>query len=381
MPQEDLYDLIEERPLSAILPQRNNLNKHTQRGMGMLENSIQKVGWIGAGTMAANGEIFDGTARHEKADILDANALIVKTDGTRPVYVMRTDIPTADDPRAIEAGLRANRVAEVNLSWDTEALIELNNEGLIEIDEFWLPQEQEMLLVDTEEGDGGDSRPSGERTDADDEEQPPGAPNDLFPSSNEWGIPELDPAMQPDTIDIDWLKWGVKQRTGRHEGGIHFYTDDYKFNGTWAKPDDLLATGCGMAIEPNFSTWANMPRALALTGIYKKRWLARYWQTHGVSIWIDVNVSPHLHDLNFLGVPKSWRYFATRYLASFDDGNVAGYDAVMADWNAIVAYTGTEDCVLLVYGGRPTTFKDRPIQWVLELEHSDSIRGNYSGQI
>ncbi|MEM9949484.1 MAG: hypothetical protein AAF810_25925 [Cyanobacteria bacterium P01_D01_bin.36] len=62
-PTNELYDLVEERPLSTLLPQQNNFNKHTQRGMGMLERSIGEVGWIGAGTMAANGEIFDGSAR------------------------------------------------------------------------------------------------------------------------------------------------------------------------------------------------------------------------------------------------------------------------------------------------------------------------------
>ena len=235
----------------------------------------------------------------------------------------------------------------------------------------------DLLLEQISDENGQGDRGSG--SDDDSESHSDSEPNDIFPSSNDWGIPDLDPNMQPDTTDIEWLKWGVQQRTATHDGGIHFYTDDYKFNAVWDKPDDLLETGCSVVIEPNFSTWANMPRALAMTDIYKKRWLARYWQQHGVRLWVDVNTSPHLHDLNFLGVPKEWRYFATRYLASFDDGNVAGYDATMKDWQAIVDYTGTDECVLLVYGARPTTFQDAPSQWILQLEHSDSIRGNYSG--
>ena len=235
----------------------------------------------------------------------------------------------------------------------------------------------DLLLEQISDENGQDDRGSGSEDDS--ESNSDSEPNDIFPSSNDWGVPDLDLNMQPDTTDIDWLKWGVQQRTATHDGGIHFYTDDYKFSAVWDKPDGLLETGCSVVIEPNFSTWANMPRALAMTDIYKKRWLARYWQKHGVRLWVDVNTSPHLHDLNFLGVPKEWRYFATRYLASFDDGNVAGYDATMKDWQAIVDYTGTEDCVLLVYGARPATFKDAPEQWILQLEHSDSIRGGYSG--
>ena len=58
--------------------------------------------------------------------------------------------------------------------------------------------------------------------------------------------------MQPTGLDIEWLKWGTQQRTAQHSGGIHFYTDDYKFNAVWDKPDDLLATGCTVAIELTF---------------------------------------------------------------------------------------------------------------------------------
>lgn len=233
------------------------------------------------------------------------------------------------------------------------------------------------LLMAMAGGNGGSGQSDGDRDSRDLDEDSSEPPNDLFPSSNEWDIPDLDSAIQPTKTDVAWLKWGTTQRGSEHTGGIHFYTDDYKFNAVWSDPSKLLETGCTDVIEPNFSTWANMPRALAMTDIYKKRWLARYWQENGVRVWVDVNVSPHLHDLNFLGVPKEWRYFATRYLASFDDGNVAGIDAVMKDWEAIVEHTGTDECVLLVYGARPTTFQDCPEQWVLVLEHSDSIRGNY----
>lgn len=49
----------------AIRPQRKNANRHTPRGMGLLEGSIEQDGWIGAITTAADGETFDGSARVE----------------------------------------------------------------------------------------------------------------------------------------------------------------------------------------------------------------------------------------------------------------------------------------------------------------------------
>ena len=49
-----------------IRPQRKNANRHTQRGMQALERSLDQDGWIGAITVAADGETFDGSARVEK---------------------------------------------------------------------------------------------------------------------------------------------------------------------------------------------------------------------------------------------------------------------------------------------------------------------------
>ena len=38
------------------IPQRRNANRHTQRGLRLLEDSIQRDGWIGGITVAADGE-------------------------------------------------------------------------------------------------------------------------------------------------------------------------------------------------------------------------------------------------------------------------------------------------------------------------------------
>lgn len=112
-----------KRKLTDFRPQRANANAHTPQGMKALETSIQVDGWIGAITVAADGETFDGSARIETGAATGfEDAIVVESDGTRPVIVMRTDIPTADDPRARRLGIMANRVAELNLSWDAAQL-------------------------------------------------------------------------------------------------------------------------------------------------------------------------------------------------------------------------------------------------------------------
>lgn len=116
--------------MSKVRPQRKNANRHTPRGMGLLEASIQRDGWIGAITVAADGETFDGSARVEVTGangMLD-DAIVVETDGSKPVVVVRKDIPSADDPRAKRLGIAANRVAELNLEWEPGVLAELAGE-------------------------------------------------------------------------------------------------------------------------------------------------------------------------------------------------------------------------------------------------------------
>ena len=84
------------RKLNEFAPMPANPNRHTQRGMGQLADSIRADGYGAAMTAAANGEVFDGNARLETvADVLglDVEPIIVRSDGTRPVIHVREDIP------------------------------------------------------------------------------------------------------------------------------------------------------------------------------------------------------------------------------------------------------------------------------------------------
>lgn len=44
------------KKISDFQPQRQNANKHTPRGQGMLQNTIRNHGWIGAITTTADDE-------------------------------------------------------------------------------------------------------------------------------------------------------------------------------------------------------------------------------------------------------------------------------------------------------------------------------------
>ena len=109
-----------------------NPNKHTPRGMGMLDAAMSRHGYVAPMTAAADGAILDGNARLETVALRfpDVEPIIVEHDGTRPIVAVRTDIPDADDPRARDIIVTANRIAEVDLDYDLGVLREFVVEGL-----------------------------------------------------------------------------------------------------------------------------------------------------------------------------------------------------------------------------------------------------------
>lgn len=138
---------MKKEQLSNFTLQKVNSNRHKPRGMGLLDNSIAKDGWIGSITVTADNETFDGSARLETAYGRfgeDVEPIIVDADGTRPIIVRRTDIPNADDPKAKRLSVAANRVAEVNLDYDLEVLAELHEE--VDLSEMFFADEIAALM-------------------------------------------------------------------------------------------------------------------------------------------------------------------------------------------------------------------------------------------
>ena len=156
---------VEIVPFSEFTPQGEgqNVNLHTERGMEALGSSIQKDGWGGALTAAADRGVFDGSARSEVGVPLDfGEAVVVYTDGTRPLVHVRTDIPSAQDPRARRMAINMNRTGELNLRWNPVLLQQEYQEGLIdnlsfattELDNLLKAHEADQLRRSYQTGEG-----------------------------------------------------------------------------------------------------------------------------------------------------------------------------------------------------------------------------------
>lgn len=177
---------------------------------------------------------------------------------------------------------------------------------------------------------------------------PPALGDYLWPSANEWDIPDLLPGMQAIGVDMPVNRWGAEARTARFNGTYHFYTDDYRFTGLWKNPRLVVESGCKAAIEPNYSTSDMTPKSVVLWGIYRKRWLARYWQANGIRIFVDLAIDPKFRDINLLGVPRGWRAYAT-YIYETEHKDHPTW--LQTDFEIACEHAGTDALLFLVYGG------------------------------
>lgn len=167
----------------------------------------------------------------------------------------------------------------------------------------------------------------------------------IFPSDNELGIPTL-LDCQADWIEAPCRAWGSTGRTRINLGTWHFYVDDYRWSAIWENPWQVTDTQPVVCVEPNYSIQDETPPALAIASIYRKRWLARYWQSCGIKIFVDLFVPSHHQDWNLLGVPSGWRAYATR-------GQDRNLDGLIEDHETARCHARTDQIVFAVFGGGP----------------------------
>jgi hypothetical protein len=194
----------------------------------------------------------------------------------------------------------------------------------------------------------------------------------IYPTDNKAGIPLLDINLQALALEEPITIWGESKRKARVGGTILFYTDDYRFLKVWNDPSVIPNTGAVSVAEPNFTTTANMPAAMAAYKVYQKRWLARWWQSLGIRIFVDLNVHPTFRAYNLMGVPSGWRAYSTR-------GSSDRLDWLDAEYESAVNRAGTSSILFVVYGGGKLCREHclrRGYTWVAETSDSRRGRGN-----
>lgn len=165
-----------------------------------------------------------------------------------------------------------------------------------------------------------------------------------FPSDNTLGIPALKKELQAEYLTKPTLCWGSTARNRENSGTWHFYTDDYRWNTLIKNPDKLIQTKPSICCELNITLFEDTPPALALPEIFKKRWVSRYLQEHGIKIIVDLYVPNELRDLNLLGVPPGWKSYSTRGISK-------QIEELNNDYETAVNHAGTDQVMFVVFCG------------------------------
>lgn len=168
-------------------------------------------------------------------------------------------------------------------------------------------------------------------------------PDILFPSDNKFDIPVLRLDRQAGQIELPFIPYGTPYKM-KAAKTVHYYIEDYQFNTLWENHSKILKYEITQAVEPNYSLFDTTPIARGLERIYRKRWIARYWQEQGVRVYADLNVSAKFYKYNTLGIPDGFNAFATR-------GYRGKLEALKAEHAIAQRISGRNVPNMVVYGG------------------------------
>ena len=106
-----------------------------------------------------------------------------------------------------------------------------------------------------------------------------------FELSGEYGIPVLRP-VQLDRR-LTWIRFNHALREPQRERyGVHFFIDDYLFQRAWHDPPRyaLFLRSFPAVMTPDFSMFADYPRAVQIYNHWRKHQLGAYWQRVGMTV-------------------------------------------------------------------------------------------------
>lgn len=355
---------VVRKKLSDYRQNDANPVKHSPRNLATIVSSIQQVG-AGRSGLASGGELLAGNATWEAmAEAGIEDVIEITTSGHEWLIVNRPDLTEEQKRFAAHADQRSAMLADI----DTDVL-KLDLDAGVDLSSLYREDEIDNLLKDVAATEDSAEQDTGEDTEEVSVVRSD-VPDALWPTDNDWGIPVLDMHLQADAVDLPVMRWSSVQ-ISRMRGTCHYYTADAKFSALWNDPSSMVNTKCINVVEPNWSTANFMPRAIMLWNVYRKRWLARYWQSKGFRIFVDLSVVPECAELNMLGVPQGWRAYATRLYKD-------RIDEAMQEYRIACERAGSDDLLFFAYGGGDACRKlAGEHDWVWIPEETRILRGEY----
>ena len=342
----DIDDLIQDD---------HNFNKGTEEGARLIERSFKDYGAGRSVLIDKNNRLVGGNkAQKGFKGAGFRKVVIVDSDADTLVAVRRKDVDL-DSKEGRDMALLDNLTTQVNLAWDN---VELQQVGAdvegFDVGDFGVSAEDIPMIEPKEsvsdhtQNEDNDEEP----TDSEEEEEKLNKlefyckmlGDYVYPSNNEFDIPNLLMDNMPVHLELPINPWGAEARYKKGMNTYHFYVDDYRFEQLFKDPIKLLESGVHAIVEPNCSIHDQTPMAYAIYQTYRKRYLCRYLQECGMQIWVDLNVSPHFEEINALGVPEGYNAFCTR-------GVTGWLNTTERHWEMAKRISGLEKPNMFVYGG------------------------------
>lgn len=157
----------------------------------------------------------------------------------------------------------------------------------------------------------------------------------IFEGEGIYDMPVLEAVTELQPIK-EWIGFNYVLSDKSPEGkAVHFFVDDYQFERVWNNPekylDKLKQYVC--VATPDFSPYENMPHALQLMSHYKKQWVGRWLQYHGVTV-IPTIRPVYNRDWWLDGIPEGGIYISSAmWSKNVDDATEENseYDKIIID--------------------------------------------------
>lgn len=292
-------------PIEQLTPYAKNPRKN-DKAVNAVAESIRQFGMKVPCVIDKDGVLITGHTRVKACKVL----------GLKEVPCIVADDLTEEQVRAFR--LADNKVAEL-ADWDYDLLAE----ELAEID-----MDMDVFEFGFDDYDPDYKR---EQTKEKVEYQKANILNlekAQFDGVGEFGIPEIDPVYELPPIK-EWIGFNYVLSDKDPDGkAVHFFLDDYQFERVWNNPEayveKLRRYVC--VASPDFSPYVDMPIALQIYNHYRKHWVAKYWQTCGITVIPTIRATATETNLNWWldGEPKkSIIIVSSMWETDEDDGDKA----------------------------------------------------------
>ena len=156
-----------------------------------------------------------------------------------------------------------------------------------------------------------------------------------FDGVGDYDIPELLPVQidNLDSIPIQGFNFALKEKHPENVG-VHFFLHDYQFERVWKYPDRYVNVLKKFAyvLSPDFSPFADSPKAIQIFNVYRNRWCGRYWQEHGIKVIPTITIgTEELAPLFFDGIPVG----GTIAISTMGEGRWGKFKGLFSWWDVI----------------------------------------------